>query len=400
MVDHALDGVKILAFEQAAAGPFGTHLLADMGADVIKIERPGSGDVVRGWDEAVPDPKGGPALSSGYVWLSRRKRSVTVDTRKEAGRAILRRLAEQVDVFITNTAPGVPDRLGIGWADLHALNPRLVYCSLTGYGSGGPYRDEKAYDLLIQGEAGIIATTGYPDAPAKVGLPISDIAAGMYSALGIVMALFQRERTGEGQFIDVSMFESMLSWLGYFPQHYWHRGTLPERVGMYHHFVVPYGPYMAGDGKLVILAVASAQDWEVFCNVVVEHPEWINDPRFNTIPLRAKNRDDLKRMIEEVFSAHDSDYWLERLKQADLPNGRVRGIDEVLAHPQIEARNLIRQVDSPFGPLPTIETALRLSGSPPAEGPIPSLGGNTDEVLTEAGFTPEEIAQFHADGVV
>src|SRR5579884_255827 len=251
VAEPVLSGVTVLAFEQAAAGPFATHILADMGAEVIKIERPGSGDVVRGWDRAV----GG--LSSGYVWLSRRKRSVTVDAKHPDGRAVLRRLADRADVFLTNFAPGVADGLGLGYEELERSNPRLIYCALTGYGLSGPYRDAKAYDLLIQGEAGLLATTGYPDAPAKVGISISDIAAGMYAALGIVLALYQRDRTGRGQLVDISMFDSILSWLGYFPHHYWHQGEEAGRAGMRHHYIVPYGPYLARDGRYVNVAVAS-----------------------------------------------------------------------------------------------------------------------------------------------
>jgi crotonobetainyl-CoA:carnitine CoA-transferase CaiB-like acyl-CoA transferase len=394
MAEPALSGLKILAFEQAAAGPFATHLLADMGAEVIKIERPGQGDVIRGWDRAVH------GLSSGYVWLNRRKRSVTLDARQPAGRDILHRLADRADVFLTNFAPGVADRLGLGYDELSARNGRLIYCAVTGYGLDGPYRDVKAYDLLIQGEAGILATTGYPEAPAKVSVPISDIAAGMYAALGIALALYQREHTGEGQMIDVSMFEATLSWLGYFPHHYWHQGEEPERVGMHHHFNVPYGPYLAGDGELVNLSVSSAHDWDVFCRQVIERPDLLDIERFADGPGRRANRVELERLVEEILAERDSQEWLDRLKAAQLPYGRVRGIAQVLAHPQIAARRLIREIDSEVGRIPTIESALRLSGSPIADGPLPSLGGDTDAVLREADYSAEEIAALRRDGVI
>src|SRR5436190_13583212 len=277
MPEPALTGIKVVAFEQAAAGPFGSHVLADMGAEVIKIERPKVGDLSRGWDAAVA-----PGISSAYAWLNRRKRSVTVDARKEAGRAILKRLTEQADVFLCNSAPGVVERLGVGYDVVSQTNPRLIYCSLTGYGVDGPYRDVKAYDLLIQGEAGIIATTGYPDKPAKVGLPIIDLASSMYATVGILLALYQREKTGTGQVIDISMFDSAVAWLGYFPHHYWHQGEEPERVGMRHHYVTPYGPYLAGDGVYVNLAVATAGDWDIFCRQVIERPDLLVDARFTT----------------------------------------------------------------------------------------------------------------------
>jgi len=271
---RALQGVRVLALEASVSGPHCSRILADMGAEVIKVEKPGTGDLIRGWDSVV---KG---LSSGYVWLNGNKRSFAVDMKKPAGLAAVRRLAERVDVLLENFAPGAADRLGLGAAEVCARNPRLIYCSLSGYGQDGPYRDVKAYDLLIQGEAGIIATTGYPDKPAKVGVPITDLASSMYSAIGILVALYQRERTGRGQVIDISMFESAVAWLGYFPQHYWHGGEEPVRVGMRHHYIVPYGPYLASDGEYVSLAVATPQDWEIFCRRVIERPELLEDPRF------------------------------------------------------------------------------------------------------------------------
>lgn len=384
----------MLAFEQAAAGPFGTHLLADMGAEVIKLERPGAGDVIRGWDHVVR------GISSGYVWLNRSKRSVAVDGGTEAGRSVLRRLAVRSDVFLTNFGPGAADRLGLGYDELSREQPRLIYCAITGYGMDGPYRDQKAYDLLIQGEAGVIATTGTPEQPAKVGVPISDIAAGMYAALGIVLALYQRERTGQGQVVDVSMFESMLSWLGYFPHHYWHAGVEPERVGMRHHYVVPYGPYLARDGKYVNVAVASPEGWEVFCRQVLERPGLLVDPLYATNVARQANRAQLERLIEGLFLEQDSETWFERLARSGLPHGRVRGIAEVLAHPQVAARRLIREIDSPVGRIPTVESALRMTGSPVAEGPLPELGGDTQAVLREAGYSDGEIAELRREGAI
>ena len=323
----ALSGVRVVAFELAAAGPFCSELLADMGADVIKIERPGTGDAIREWDTAV---KG---LSSGYVWLNRNKRSLTVDAKQESGKQIIHRSVEKADVFLENFAPGVTDRLGLGYEELRSINSRLVYCSISGYGQDGPYRDRKAFDLLIQGEAGLIATTGHPDAPAKVGPPIADLAAGTHAALGIVMALYQRERTGHGQYLDVSMFDSLLSWLGYFPHHYWHRGELPTRVGMRHHYMTPYGPFMARDGKYVSVAVASPRDWEIFCREVLKRADLWEDAKYKTAELRRDNRVELEATVEAAFLRQDSAEWMELLDSAGLPYGEVRGIDEVLAHP-------------------------------------------------------------------
>jgi crotonobetainyl-CoA:carnitine CoA-transferase CaiB-like acyl-CoA transferase len=390
----ALDGVKILALEQVLSGPFATCLLADMGAEVVKIERPGVGDLIRNWDSVV---KG---LSSGYIWLNRNKRSLTVDVKKESGREILLRLAERADIFFENYAPGVADRLGLGYEKLSSTNPRLIYCSLSGYGQDGPYRDVKAYDLLIQGEAGIIATTGYPDRPAKAGIAIADIAAGMYAALGILFALYQREKTGRGQLIDVSMFDSIVSWLGYFPHHYWHAGEEPARVGMRHHYVTPYGPYVARDGEYVNLAVASASDWELFCRKVIEKPEYLEDPRFATVEARRKNRSVLEELIENIFVEKDHHHWLAQLKQAELPYGAVRGIAQVLAHPQVAARKLIREAESPVGKVPVIANAVKMSDSHARYDRIPALGEDSEAILHELGYDSQAIAQLRRDKTI
>ena len=248
---RALDGVRVLALETSLSGPHATKILADMGAEVIKVEKPGTGDVIRTWDTAV---KG---LSSGTVWVIANKRSFAIDVKQKAALDILKRLAARSDVFLENFAPGVADRMGLGAKELTEANPRLIYCSLSGYGQDGPYRDVKAYDVLIQGESGMIATTGYPDAPAKVGVSMTDLCSSMYAAVGILLALYQREKTGKGQVIDISMFETAASWLGYFPHHYWHRGEEPVRLGMRHQYITPYGPYLAGDGKYVGVACAS-----------------------------------------------------------------------------------------------------------------------------------------------
>src|SRR5881409_4033330 len=362
-----------------------------MGAEVIKVERPGIGDVIRSWDSVV---KG---LSSGYVWLNRNKRSLTVDVKKEKGREILQELAKKSDIFFENYAPGVAARLGLGYDKLSEINLRLIYCSLSGYGQDGPYRDVKAYDLLIQGEAGIIATTGYPDKPAKVGLPIIDLASSMYAAVGIVLALYQREKTGSGQVIDISMFESAVAWLGYFPHHYWHQGEEPARVGMRHHYVTPYGPYLASDGVYVNLAVATAQDWEIFCRQVIERPGLLEDPRFKTSEARRKNRAVLEELIETIFLERTHEEWFRRLRESRLPYGEVKGVGEVLAHPQVVARRMIREMESPVGPVPVIGSPLRLSDSPARLDPIPALGQDTEPILRELGYDDAEIEKLRRD---
>jgi crotonobetainyl-CoA:carnitine CoA-transferase CaiB-like acyl-CoA transferase len=391
---RALDGIKIVAFEQVLAAPFSTCTLADMGAEVIKIERPGVGDLIRHWDTAV---KG---LSSGYVWLNRNKRSLTVDVKQERGREIVRRLAAKSDVFFENYAPGVAERSGLGYEALAKINPRLIYCSISGYGQDGPYRDVKAYDLLIQGEGGIIATTGYPDRPAKAGISISDIAAGMYAALGIVLALYEREKTGRGQRIDISMLESIVAWLGYFPHHYWHRGEEAARVGMRHHYVTPYGPYLARDGEYVNLAVATVQDWEVFCRKVLEREDLLADQRFATVEARRENRALLEETMENLLREKDHTEWLERLKKAGLPHGVVRGIAKVLAHPQLLARRFFREVESPVGTVPVVGNPLNLTDSPARFDRIPALGEDSEAILREIGYDASAIDSLKRDKVI
>src|SRR5438093_3523080 len=390
----ALAGVRVLAVEVAVAGPHCTRILGDMGAEVIKIEKPKTGDLIRNWDSAVR------GLSSGFVWLNGNKRSFAIDVKKKAGLEAVLRLAERVDVILENFAPGVADRMGLGATELCARNQRLIYCSLSGYGQDGPYRDVKAYDLLIQGEAGIIATTGYPDKPAKVGLPIIDLASSMYATVGILLALYQREKTGHGQFIDISMFESAVAWLGYFPHHYWHQGEEPARVGMRHHYVTPYGPYLASDGVYVNLAVATAQDWEIFCRQVIERSDLLQDARFNTPEARRKNRGVLEELIEKIFRERPHDEWIRRLRESHLPHGEEKGVAEVLAHPQVIARKLIREMESPVGPVPVVRSPLRVSVCPAGLGPVPALGEHTVPILRELGYDEAEIEKLRRDQVI
>ncbi|HXP88630.1 MAG TPA: CaiB/BaiF CoA-transferase family protein [Bryobacteraceae bacterium] len=390
----ALAGVRVLALEVSVSGPHCTRVLGDMGADVIKIEKPKEGDLIRHWDSAVR------GLSSGYVWLNYNKRSLALDVKKPAGLEILKRLVKTIDVFVENFAPGVAARLGLGYEELRAINPRLIYCSISGYGQGGPYKDVKAYDLLIQGEAGIIATTGSENQPAKVSVPIADLACSMYAVTGILMALYQRQRTGRGQYVDISMFESILAWQGYFLQHYWHQGEEPARVGFRHHYVTPYGPFLAGDGVYVSFAVATRQDWEVFCREVIERPDFLEDARFETSELRRKNRVVLEQMVEEIFLQRDHGEWLVRLEKSRLPYGEVRSIAQVAAHPQVSARQMVREVDSPVGRIPVTSSPLRLSDSPARFDPIPSLGENTESILRELGYSNEEIQNLRDEKVI
>jgi len=392
--NRALTGVRVLALETSLSGPHATKILADMGAEVIKIERPGTGDVIRTWDTAV---KG---LSSGTVWVIANKRSFAIDVKQKAALDILKRLAARSDVFLENFAPGVAERMGLGARELTEANPRLIYCSLSGYGQDGPYRDVKAYDVLIQGESGMIATTGYPDAPAKVGVSMTDLCSSMYAAVGILLALYQREKTGRGQVIDISMFETAASWLGYFPHHYWHRGEEPVRLGLRHQYITPYGPYLARDGKYVGVACASQADWEIFCLEVIRLPGLLEDARFKTTEARRKDRDALEVIIVACFREHPSEEWLKRLEAARLPYGSVNGVAEVLAHPQMIARHMIQEIDSPVGRVPVMASPLHLTDSPQRLDPVPELGGDNESILRELGYTDSEIAAFRRDKVI
>jgi itaconate CoA-transferase len=391
---RALDGVRVLALETSLSGPHATKILADMGAEVIKIERPGTGDVIRTWDKAV---KG---LSSGIVWIGPNKKSFAIDVKKPAAQEILQKLALRCDVLLENFAPGAAERMGLGAKELRAANPRLIYCSLSGYGQDGPYRDKKAYDALIQGEAGLMMTTGYEDAPARMGVSVTDLISSMYAAVGILTALYQREQTGEGQVVDISMFETAASWLGYFPHHFWHRGEEPKRYGMRHQYITPYGHYLASDGKYFGLAVASPADWKIFCEGVIERSDLIADPRFVDTPARRANREELDEILIEIFRTQASAEWLKRLDKVRLPHGLMNNVGEVLAHPQMAARNMIREIDTPVGRVPVMASPLHLSDSPDRLDPMPALGGDTDAILRELNYSESEIAAFRRDGVI
>ncbi|MFE7202414.1 CaiB/BaiF CoA transferase family protein [Pseudonocardia alni] len=370
-----LDGLLVVSCEQAVAAPLATRHLADLGARVIKIEREGSGDFARDYDETVH------GMSSHFVWLNRSKESVTLDLKSDDGRATMLRLLDRADVFVQNFAPGAAERLGLGAAALRERYPRLVTCSISGYGSSGPYRDAKAYDLLIQSEAGLVSITGTEDAPAKSGIPAADIGAGMYAFSGILAALYERERTGQGTDLEVSLFDSLVEWMGYPLYYAGYGGTAPKRTGTSHAAIAPYGTFSAGDGTDVVLSIQNEREWATFCQVVLGRPEVATDPRFASGRARVENRPDLHAEIDTVFTGLTGDELVARLVEARIAHARQREVGEVLEHPQLAARDRWTEVGSPVGPLRALRPPITVAGRTARMDPVPAVGEHTDAVL-------------------
>ena len=380
-----LEDITVVSLEQAVAAPFATRQLADLGARVIKVERPEVGDFARGYDRTV---KG---LSSHFVWLNRSKESLTLNLKEEGAKEILNRLIGKADVFIQNLAPGAAGRLGFGAEALRQRHPRLVVCDVSGYGASGPYRDKKAYDLLVQCEAGLVSITGTPEAPSKVGVSIADIACGMYAYSGILAALFRRERTGEGATLEISLFEALAEWMG-FPAYYaMYGGKEPPRTGASHAAIAPYGPFECGDGEIIFLGLQNEREWERFCEVVLEQPALADDERFESNSERVENVGALRQAIEGILAQLSSEEAIERLDEAKIANARMRNVRGFLDHPQLEARDRWREVGSPVGPLRALIPPATLDGTEPVMAPIPSVGEHTASILAELGYDDDTV---------
>ena len=383
-----LDGITVVSLEHAIAAPFCTRQLADLGARVIKVERPGAGDFARAYDARV---KG---QSSHFLWTNRSKESLALDLKDPEALAALKTLLARADVLVQNLAPGAAARMGLDWASLHAQHPRLVVCDISGYGDDGPYRDKKAYDLLIQSEAGMLSITGTPDEPSKAGNSIADIAAGMYGYSGILSALLLRERTGEGSRIDVSMLESLGEWMGY-PLYYAFEGaTPPPRAAASHASIYPYGPFAAGDGGTVMLGLQNEREWLAFCERVLHDEALATDARFCSNALRNANRAALKALILGKFSALTTAEVEARLDAAGIANARMNDMAGLWAHPQLAARGRWVDIDTPAGRVPALLPPGSSTAFAPRMDAVPAVGQHTAHVLRELGLDEAAIARL------
>jgi itaconate CoA-transferase len=393
-----LDGVTVVTLEHAIAAPFCTRQLADLGARVIKVERPGVGDFARAYDSRVN------GLASHFVWTNRSKESLTLDVKHDDAQKILHKLLADADVLVQNLAPGAAARLRLSYEELSKQYPNLIVCDISGYGddtqSPGPYRDKKAYDLLVQSEAGFLSVTGTPDAPSKAGCSIADIAAGMYAYSGILSALLQRGKTGRGSRIDVSMLESMTEWMSY-PMYYAFEGAAPPpRAGAAHATIYPYGPFESGDGKAVMLGLQNEREWASFCTAVLREPAMATDERFKSNALRVANRDALRDIILNAFSSLSTDQVIERLEQAQIANAHVNDMQDVWNHPQLKARQRWTQVGTSAGSIPALLPPGANSDFTPRMGAVPALGEHSEAILSELGYGPQAISQLRQMDVI
>ena len=389
-----LDGITVVSLEHAIAAPFCTRQLADLGARVIKIERPGSGDFARAYDTRV---KG---QASHFVWTNRSKESLTLDLKHPDALAALKSLLAKADVLVQNLAPGAAARMGLGYEDLKKQHPQLIVCDISGYGDNGPYRDKKAYDLLIQSEAGFLSITGTPESPSKAGNSVADIAAGMYAYTSILSALLLRGKTGEGSHIDVSMLEALGEWMNY-PLYYAFEGaTPPPRTAASHASIYPYGPFAAGDGGVVMLGLQNEREWKVFCEVVLQDASVATDPHFDTNARRNENREALKGLILAQFGQMSTAEVVARLDQAQIANARMNDMAGVWAHPQLAARDRWQTVGTPAGDIPALLPPGRSSAFDYRMDPVPGVGEHTQAILRELGLTDRSITGLKNENAI
>lgn len=393
--DLPLHGITVVSVEQAVAAPFATRQPADLGARVIKVERPSGGDFARRYDTTVHGD------SSYFFWLNRSKESLTLDLKSDAGRQILEQLLAQADVFVQNLAPAAAAGLGLGTAALAGRFPSLIPCSVTGYGSNGPWADRKAYDLLVQCQTGLVSLTGGPDAPARVGISIADIAAGMYAFSGILTALFTRATTGVARAVEVSLFEALTEWMSQ-PAHYTRfDGIQPPRLGTQHGTIAPYGTHTAADGKDVLFSVQNEREWAALCARFLEAPGLVDDPRFATNADRVTHRAELDALLAERFARSDSAEAMKALDEAGIANSGVNDVEGFLAHPVLAGRERWREVRTSGGAAaPALVPPVDLAGTSPRMDAVPAVGEHTERILAELGYSAADTADLRTDGVI
>lgn len=389
-----LDGVTVVALEQAVAAPFATRQLADLGARVIKVERPDAGDFARHYDRRVQ------GLSSHFVWLNRSKESLTLDLKHRDAVSILDRLVARADVFVQNLAPGATARLGFASATLRRRFPRLVTCDISGYGGSGPYAHKKAYDLLVQAEAGLLSVTGTPETPSKVGISVADIAAGMYAYSGILAALLRRAQTNEGAVVEVSMLEALGEWMSYAAYYAGFGGESLPRSGPHHASIAPYGPFAADDDSAVYVAIQNEREWQRFCESVLQQPEMAHDVRFGSNSDRVAHRTALHEAIARVFRQSTSADIVDRLDRAQIAHARMNTMADFVQHPQLAARGRWRDVGSPVGNLPALLPPTNLEGAEPVMRPIPAVGQHSEAILLELGFSTDDVSAWRKAGAI
>lgn len=389
-----LDGITVLSLEHAVSAPFCTRQLADYGARVIKVERPGVGDFARGYDRSIN------GLASYFVWLNRSKESLTLDLKQRSARGVIAALLPRVDILVQNLGPGAAARLGLGYEALSDTYPHLIVADISGYGDDGPFTEKKAYDLLVQAESGLLSVTGTTATPSRCGVSVADVASGMYAYSGILLALIQRGRTGEGTRVDVSMLEALAEWMSqpfYFARY---GGTPPGRTGASHPTIAPYGPHRAGDGRDVLLGIQNEREWASFCADVLGRPELASDERFVNNTQRTAHRAELTQIIEQAFADLTVDGVVERLDRAAIANGRLNSIHELAAHPQLEARDRWREIGTSAGPIDALLPPANLDGVEAVMGDVPTLGQHTDSILAELGYASETIDAMRASGAI
>ncbi|UJL48222.1 CoA transferase [Virgibacillus sp. NKC19-16] len=389
-----LEGLKVISVEQAVAAPFASRQLADLGARVIKIERPKVGDFARGYDQTVN------GMSSHFVWLNRSKESLTLNMKAEEGKEIFEELLKDADVVIQNLAPGAMNRLGLSNEEMHAINDQLIICNISGYGSNGSYVNKKAYDLIIQADAGLLSVTGTEDAPSKAGISVADIAAGMYAYSGILGQLIKRAKTKKGAVLDISMLEALGEWMGY-PMYYSvYGGTSPKRTGAQHATIYPYGPFPVKDNNMVFFAIQNEREWLNFCKTVLKNEELAMDERYNSNSKRVQNKENLRIEIEAELKGKSAEEVIAILEKNKIANAQLNSMKQFFEHPQLQERDRWLDIETPVGTIKSLLPPIFQNKEEMMAGPIPDVGEQTDYILQEIGYQNDRIKVLKDDEVI